>query len=255
MSFVGSTTRQPLAITLSVGERPLEELQQWRDAGADRYLMRFETSNRALYDVIHPPRPGQARSDRFELLRAMRQMGYEIGSGVMIGIPGQTHADLATDIELFAELDLDMIGVGPFIPHPAGPAASLPPAATDQAPNTELMAYKMVALTRLACPAANIPSTSALATLNKATGRELGMQRGANVVMPNLTPVQYRAMYEIYPAKACIDETAEQCLHCLRARIAAIGRTVAVGRGDSSAYRRRVAAAQQTQAGTPALPL
>lgn len=228
-----------LAITLSLGERSDADLRRWREAGADRYLLRFETSNRELYDRIHPPRPGQERSDRFALLRRLREIGYEVGSGVMIGIPGQTFDDLATDIEWFARLDLDMIGVGPFIPHPAGPTAQLPLAEIGQVPNTELMAYKTVALTRLMCPAANIPSTSALATLNKAQGRELGLQRGANVVMPNLTPQQYRAMYEIYPAKACVDETAQQCLHCLRARIASIGRTIAQGRGDSPVYLQR----------------
>jgi biotin synthase len=230
-----------LAITLSLGERPLDELRLWRQAGADRYLLRFETSNRELYDRIHPPRPGQARSDRFELLRQLREIGYEIGSGVMIGIPGQTWDDLATDVEWFGRLDLDMIGVGPFIPHPAGPTAGLPSAGSDQVPNTEQMAYKVVALARLTCPSANIPSTSALATLNKAQGRELGLQRGANVVMPNVTPKAYRPLYEIYPAKACVDETAKQCLHCLRARIASIGRTIAEGPGDSPAYRRRMA--------------
>jgi biotin synthase len=222
-----------LAITLSVGERSLEELQLWRDAGADRYLLRFETSNRDLYDRIHPPTPGQDRSDRFELLRQLRDMGYEIGSGVMIGVPGQTYDDLATDIEWFRELDLDMIGVGPFIPHPAGPTALLPSAGADQAPNTEMMAYKVMALARMVSPDANIPATSSLATLNKAQGRELGMQRGANVVMPNLTPTQYRAMYEIYPAKACIDETAADCRACMHGRIRSIGRGIGSGRGDS----------------------
>ncbi|MBS3820166.1 MAG: [FeFe] hydrogenase H-cluster radical SAM maturase HydE [Planctomycetes bacterium] len=230
-----------LAITLSVGERPLDELKRWRDAGADRYLLRFETSNRDLYDRIHPPRAGQDRSDRFELLRQLREIGYETGSGVMIGIPGQTYDDLATDIEWFGRLELDMIGVGPFIPHPAGPTALLPPAEEGQVPNTEQMAYKVVALTRLLCPASNIPSTSALATLNQTEGRELGLQRGANVVMPNCTPTRYRALYDIYPAKACVDETAEQCLHCLRARIASIGRSVGEGRGDSPAYINRLA--------------
>jgi len=224
----------PLAVTLSLGERPDADLALWRAAGADRYLLRFETSNRALYDRIHPPLDGRP-SDRFAILHRLRELGYEIGSGVMIGIPGQTYDDLAADIEAFREWDLDMIGVGPYILHPDTPLGQKGSDAfsSDQAPNTELMTYKVVALARLVCPGANIPSTTALATLNKAEGRELGLQRGANVVMPNLTPVQYRALYEIYPAKACIDETADECHGCLVRRIRSIGRTVGAGRGDS----------------------
>ncbi|MHB1037174.1 MAG: [FeFe] hydrogenase H-cluster radical SAM maturase HydE [Pirellulales bacterium] len=225
----------PLAVTLSVGERTPEELALWRAAGADRYLLRFETSNAALYERIHPSLPGEP-SDRFALLAELRRLGYEVGSGVMIGIPGQTLEDLARDIELFAELDLDMIGVGPYIPHPATPlaeAAAQGEPGEDQAPNTEQMTYKVVALARLVAPLANIPSTTALATLNLAQGRELGLMRGANVIMPNLTPPEYRAAYEIYPAKACLAETAERCGNCVEARIASIGRSVGVGRGDS----------------------
>ena len=226
----------PLAVTLSLGEREDAELKAWREAGADRYLLRFETSNRRLYDRIHPPLPGRS-SDRFALLGRLRDMGYEIGSGVMVGIPGQSFEDLAGDIEMFRTLDLDMIGVGPFIPHPATPlgvAAGVPKLPdSEQVPGGELMTYKTMALARLACPKANIPSTSALATLNKAKGRELGLCRGANIVMPNLSPQKYRALYEIYPAKACIDETAAECRSCMRGRIHSIGRTVGQGRGDS----------------------
>ncbi|HKZ16610.1 MAG TPA: [FeFe] hydrogenase H-cluster radical SAM maturase HydE, partial [Geobacteraceae bacterium] len=105
-----------LAVTLSLGERTDEEYKEWKEAGADRYLLRFETSNRQLYDRIHPPLPGK-HSDRISILRRLRELGYEIGSGVMIGIPGQTYDDLANDIEIFRTLNLDMIGVGPYIPH------------------------------------------------------------------------------------------------------------------------------------------
>jgi biotin synthase len=225
----------PLAVTLSVGERPDEHLVTWREAGADRYLLRFETSNQELYDRIHPVLPAH-RSDRIAMLRRLKALGYETGSGVMIGIPGQTYDDLADDIELFRELDLDMIGCGPFIPHPGTPLgrAEVPPAASDeQVPNTELMTYKVVALARIICPRANIPSTTALATLNLAQGRELGLMRGANIVMPNLTPPMYRCKYEIYPAKACMYESAGDCHNCIKQRILAIGRTIGTGRGDS----------------------
>lgn len=226
----------PLAVTLSLGERRDDEFAAWRRAGADRYLLRFETSNRALYETIHPPLP-RRRSDRFTLYHTLKELGYEIGSGIMVGIPGQSYDDLAWDIELFQILDLDMIGIGPFIPHPATPLGrptdtpALP--LGDQVPNSEAMTYRVMALARLVCPRANIPATSALATLNLAKGRELGLMRGRNVLMPNLTPTEYRARYEIYPAKACIDETADQCRSCMTGRINAIGRAVGSGRGDS----------------------
>ena len=290
-----------LAVTLSLGERSEADLRAWREAGADRYLLRFETSNPALFRKIHPPRRGR-RSDRIALLRWLRGLGYEVGSGVMIGIPGQTYGDLARDLELFRELDLDMIGVGPFLPHPATPLGqsadagpgqrggggtspiehrtsntehrtlnsgvtdhrnppsdmepSLEPRASslassnphsslrtphysEQVPNSELMTYKVVALARVICPDANIPSTTALATINRESGRELGLQRGANVVMPNLTPPRYRANYEIYPDKTCLQETPEQCHGCLLARIASIGRTVGEGPGPSPRFQNR----------------
>jgi biotin synthase len=232
----------PLAVTLSLGERESHELAAWRQAGADRYLLRFETSNRVLYDRIHPPRGGE-RSDRIAMLHTLRELGYEVGSGVMIGIPGQTYEDLARDIELFRTLDLDMIGVGPYLIHPDTPLgnADQRPAAPpeQQVPNSELMTYKVLALARLVCPRANIPATTALATLNRGNGRELGLVRGANVVMPNLTPPEYRALYEIYPNKACIRETSEMCYGCLGARIHAIGRKTGSGRGDSASYHGR----------------
>ncbi|RNC68444.1 MAG: [FeFe] hydrogenase H-cluster radical SAM maturase HydE [Desulfuromonadales bacterium] len=226
----------PLAVTLSLGERSDDDFALWREAGADRYLLRFETANRNLYEAIHPSSQGR-HSDRLAMLRTLKKLGYEIGSGIMIGIPGQSYEDLAGDIEMFCTLDLDMIGVGPFIAHPDTPlgqaAERLNAAAGEQVPNSEAMTYKVMALARLVCPAANIPATTALATLNLERGRELGLVRGGNIVMPNLTPQKYRAMYEIYPAKACIDETADQCRACMAGRIRSIGRTVGVGRGDS----------------------
>ena len=220
-----------LAVTLSLGERSDGDLAAWRHAGADRYLLRFETSDAELYRRIHPDLPGRG-SDRIAVLRRMRELGYEIGSGVMIGIPGQSWASLADDILTFAALDLDMIGVGPFIPHPATPLGagagpSLP--AGEQVPADELTTCKVIALARLACPEANIPATTALATLAGAEGRELGLARGANVVMPNLTPSRYRAGYAIYPGKACLSESVGD--DRLRAWIAGLGRTPGTGPG------------------------
>jgi biotin synthase len=223
-----------LAVTLSLGERSPADLALWRTAGADRYLLRFETSDPDLFRRIHPPLVGGA-PDRIALLRVLRDLGYEAGGGVMVGIPGQSYGSLARDIEMFRELDLDMIGVGPFLPHPETPlgrdgrAYRLP--AGEQAPNSEEMSYKVIALARLACPRANIPATTALATVNSRDGRELGLRRGANVVMPNLTPPAYRLHYEIYPNKACIAERPSDCDGCLRARLAAIGRFPGTGPG------------------------
>jgi biotin synthase len=235
-----------LAVTLSLGERTPEELCAWREAGADRYLLRFETSNHELFARMHPQR-GRGRPSRLELLRALAPLGYEVGSGVMVGIPGQTYDDLANDLDWFRDLDLDMIGIGPFIPHPATPfgesgVADLP----GQVPATEVMTYKMVALARLVCPDANLPSTTALATLNLDQGRELGLQRGANIVMPNLTPPQYRALYEIYPAKACMRETDDLCNRCITDRIEQLGRPLGRGPGPSPNLQRRAAREPRT---------
>jgi biotin synthase len=234
--WLGGVIRQiknetPLAVTLSLGERPDADLAAWRAAGADRYLLRFETSDRKLFEQIHPPL-GNRPCDRIAILRRLRALGFEVGSGVMIGIPGQSYASVANDLALFGELDLDMIGIGPYLPHPATPLGrGLEARSPDQVPNTELMVYKAVALTRLIRPDANIPATTALATINKKNGRELGLQRGANVFMPNLTPQKYRRLYEIYPAKACIAETGDACNLCLTARLQMIGRHAGCGPG------------------------
>lgn len=230
----------PLAVTLSLGERSQEDLRVWRLAGADRYLLRFETSDVELYRRIHPARSGE-QSDRIELLRMLRSLGYETGSGLMVGIPGQTFAGLADDIEIFGELELDMIGVGPYIPHPHTPLGSgemaIGVAPEEQVPNTVLMACKVVALARLVCPEANIPSTTALATLDRREGHGLGLCRGANVLMPNLTPMPYRTLYEVYPDKGAIDVDSAENREQLRTRITALGRTLGAGPGG----RRRAA--------------
>ena len=231
-----------LAVTLSFGERPEEDLAVWREAGADRYLLRFETSDDELYKLIHPDLPGRT-SDRMAILRSLQRLGYEAGSGIMVGLPGQTYASVADDIDLFRDMDLDMIGIGPYIAHPLTPLGDeswvrrIPP--EEQIPGDELTVYKVVALTRLVCPESNIPSTTALATINKVDGRELGLMRGANILMPNLTPPEYRVKYEIYPDKACVNETAEMCRGCLTGRVESIGRVIGSGPGGR---RRRDAA-------------
>jgi biotin synthase len=243
VSWIKRTTL--LAVTLSLGERSEEELRLWRNAGADRYLLRFETSDAALFRAIHPDRlpraPGRspAAPNRLALLRQIKQLGYEAGGGVMVGIPGQSYESLANDVLTFRALDLDMIGIGPYIAHPDTPlgAGLLRPHIDrcEQVPSSEQMVYKMIALTRIVCPTANIPSTTALATMNRTHGRRQGLQVGANVVMPNLTPVRYRPLYQIYPAKACIEESASDCSQCLHGQIRSINRfpgRTAGGRGE-----------------------
>ncbi len=225
-------TETPLAVTLSLGERTVAELAAWREAGADRYLLKHETSDPALFARIHPA--SQSRH-RIGLLKQARVIGYEIGSGVMVGIPGQTFESLADDIMLFHDLDLEMVGCGPFIPHPDTPLGRISNdefRIPNQVPATDLMTTKVVALTRLVCPDANIPSTTALATVNRTHGRELGLERGANVWMPNLTPLKYRRLYEIYPGKAEVTDTAEQFHENLLATLAALGRKPGKGPGS-----------------------
>ena len=240
--IVGWIKREtPLAVTLSLGERSVDELRLWRKSGADRYLLRFETSDPYLYRAIHPQRFPD-RADRLMLLKELKGLGYEVGGGVMVGIPGQSYASLVQDLLAFRNFDLDMIGIGPYIAHPATPLGSgqLSPAIQrlEQTPSNEQMVYKMIALARILCPSANIPSTTALATINRAHGRMRGLQVGANVAMPNLTPAKYRALYQIYPAKACIEESATDCDQCLRGQIRSIKRFPGSGAGGRGEIER-----------------
>lgn len=230
--------RTGLAITLSLGERDETDLRAWREAGADRYLLRFETTDPDLYRRIHPSLPGGV-SDRIDQLMRMRDLGFEIGTGVMVGIPGQTWETLANDIWTFRDYDMDMIGIGPYIPSPGtpldGPLGELlqVEAGTEQVPNDPLTTLKALALTRLICPETNIPSTTALATVDPGSGRANGLLRGANVIMPNLTQPKYRVLYQIYPGKAGLHETADITVAKIRNQIEALGRTIGNGPGTS----------------------
>lgn len=229
-----------LAVTLSLGERDFAELAAWREAGASRYLLKFETSNRALLNRIHPPRDPQ-RPDRFAILRHLRGLGYEIGSGIMVGIPGQSWEDLTDDLLCIQALELDMVAVGPFIPHPQTPLGAAGSASDhpDQVPNDPVTTCKVLALARLLAPLANIPSTTALATIGGTSARELGLRCGANVLMPSLTPARYRSSYEIYPDRASFGTSGGLSRAELENRIQSLGRRPGVGRGDSPNYHRR----------------
>jgi biotin synthase len=232
-----------LAITLSLGERPVEDYAAWREAGADRVLLRFESSNPALFSEIHPPR-ADAPCDRVGLLRELRELGYEIGSGMLVGLPGSTYDDLARDLELCGALDLDMIGLGPFVPNPETPlgADGVEPS---EVPATAGMTLVVLALARLACPEANIPATTALATLDPETGYERGLRCGANVIMPNVGVEEYRNDYAIYPGKLRAHQAGEgihRTCERLRQRLVRMGRPPAAGPGASRVYQRRRAA-------------
>ncbi len=214
-----------LAVTLSIGERSRAEYARLRTAGADRFLMRFETSNPQLYARMHPD---SSLDERLQCLSWLTELGYEVGSGSLVGLPGQTLLDLASDLLLMQQLQLDMIGIGPFIPHPCTPLA-------DAAGGTAGMTLRMMAITRLLCPKVNMPVTTALAALDP-RGRERGWQAGANVVMPSATPVPYKQQYELYPDKPCLDDQLTQCLTCLQGRIESIDRHLGSGRGNSPAW-------------------
>ena len=244
------------AVTLSLGERPDEDLIAWHEAGGDRYLLRFETSDDDLYRRIHPDLPGKV-SDRMHILRRLQELGYEAGTGIMVGIPGQTHASIAGDIELFRGMDMDMIGIGPYLPHPATPLGqeferrlAEDDWPEDQAPNSELMTCKVLALTRLARPDANLPATTALSLVNKMGGRVHGLQRGGNVVMPNLTPPDERERYEIYPEKAAVHETAEAINESIQQLLSSLGRTAGAGAGGRAATDGRTAPAHRPRTQT-----
>lgn len=212
-----------LAITLSIGERPREEYKQMREAGADRFLLRFETSNRELYAKLHPD---SEYENRMQSLKWLRETGYQVGSGIMIGLPGQTIEDLANDILKFEELELDMIGMGPFICHQDTPLAGNANGKVD-------MTFKVIAVSRIVTRNTHIPATTALATLQPKDGRKKALQLGANVIMPNVTPMKYRHYYELYPDKACITEDAQNCRKCIEGRLNKIGRSISREHGHS----------------------
>ena len=189
-----------LEVTLSLGEQTDDVYRRWKAAAGDRtlrYLLRIETSNRELYAKIHPSDCSFDR--RLACIRALKRLGYVTGSGVLIGFPGQTREDLRRDVDFFVAENLDMVGMGPYVPHPDTPLAALPVADAE----TRLqLAIDMIAATRARMPHINMVAATALEALAPGRGRALGLAAGANVVMPDLTPAKYRAEYDLYPGKA-----------------------------------------------------
>ncbi|ABB16006.1 [FeFe] hydrogenase H-cluster radical SAM maturase HydE [Carboxydothermus hydrogenoformans] len=202
-------------VTLSIGELSTHAYRELKKAGADRYLLRHETANRKLYEVLHPD---GSFFNRVRCLYALKDLGYEVGAGNMVGLPGQTDDMLWEDLLFMEKLQPEMVGIGPFIPHPDTPLAKEKGGTLEQT-------LTMIALTRIILPKANIPATTALGTIHP-EGRELGLKVGANVVMPNMTPQPYRPLYQLYPGKICVNEDPDACLPCLKRRIESIGRTI-----------------------------
>lgn len=220
VEIIKSIKALDLAITLSIGERPYDEYKAFKDAGADRYLLRIETTDAKLYEELDP---GMSHKNRLNCLTMLKELGFEVGSGIMVGLPNQTIESYADDILFFKKINADMLGIGPFIPNEDTPLAD--------AEGKELtMALKVMAIMRLLLPDINIPATTAMESLNK-DGRLMALQSGANVVMPNVTEGDYRKHYALYPGKICTGDTPSHCRGCITGKIHSIGRTVSTHYG------------------------
>jgi biotin synthase len=226
-----------LGVTLSLGEQTEETYRRWYDAGAHRYLIRIETSNSELYAKLHPS--DHVYDERVNCLYVLKKLGYYTGTGVMIGLPGQTESMLADDILFFKKMDVDMIGMGPYLPHHETPMGEI--FGVEPMPDASLLqkALLMIAVTRIFLKDVNIASTTALQSLD-AMGREKGLKCGANIIMPNITDTRYRSGYQLYDNKPCLDENASMCRGCLESRISTIGEKIGYGEwGDSPHHAKK----------------
>lgn len=210
------------AVTLSLGEFSKEDYKAMFDAGADRYLLRHETADKEHYEKLHPS--AMSFDNRMRCLYDLKEIGYQVGCGFMVGSPYQTTKTLAKDLKFIEKFAPDMCGIGPFIPHKATPFAAF------KAGNAELTCY-LLSIIRLIHPNILLPATTALGTVNS-TGREKGVLSGANVVMPNLSPVKVRKKYELYDNKICTGEESAQCRECLNKRMQSVGYKIVTDRGD-----------------------
>ncbi len=210
------------AVTLSIGEKPRESYQAFFDAGADRYLLRHETADPEHYGKLHPE--AMSLEDRKECLFDLKEIGYQVGSGFMVGSPYQTTENLISDLRFLQKLQPDMIGIGPYITHADTPFAEFKS-------GDVMLTLRLVSILRLMFPYALIPSTTALGTIHP-QGRELGLKAGANVVMPNLSPVSVRKLYSLYENKICTGEEAAQCRGCLERRVESAGYKIVTDIGN-----------------------
>ena len=235
---IGSLSNHELGITLSCGEQSRDTYQRWFDSGAHRYLLRIEASNRQLYYKIHPNTVRHSFEKRAEAMQLLRDTGYQVGTGVMIGLPFQTLDDLANDLQFFREADIDMCGMGPYIEHEDTPLYEYRHLIQPKQDRFNL-SLNMIATLRLLMPDINIAAATALQAIDPA-GREKALTIGANVIMPNLTPCEYRKEYLLYEDKPCLDEDAELCRNCLEARIELSGSEIGYGEwGDSKHFFNR----------------
>jgi biotin synthase len=227
-----------LRVTLSCGEQDLEIYKEWFKAGADRYLLRIEASNKELYMKLHPNDELHSYKRRSKALKDLRTAGYQTGTGVMIGVPFQTHEDLANDLLFMQNIDIDMVGMGPYLEHKDTPLYQYK---DELLPNEERfdLSLKMIALLRIMMKDINIAASTAMQTIDP-QGREKAIEVGANVFMPNITPCLVRGDYKLYEDKPCTDESPEDCQRCIEARIASVSNDVAYGeQGDSKHYVER----------------
>ena len=228
-----------LGITLSCGEQTRETYHRWFESGAHRYLLRIESSNPELYYKIHPKNRKHSFEKRIESLHYLKDTGYQIGTGVMVGLPFQTIEDLANDLLFFKEMDIDMCGMGPYIEHEDTPLFQFKHLLKTKKERFDLT-LNMIAVLRLLMPDINIAAATALQAIDPA-GREKALVVGANIIMPNLTPCDYRKEYQLYEDKPCIDEDAELCRNCLEARIEMAGCEIGYGEwGDSKHFLSRI---------------
>ena len=234
-------TGNTLGVTLSLGEQTLETYERWRRAGAHRYLLRIESSNRELYRKIHPDDALHNYDNRLECLKRLRIAGYQVGTGVMQGLPGQTMEDLANDILFFKEIDIDMIGMGPYIPHNETPLGKqVGDYSEKQKEDAVTLGLKMISVTRLVLKDVNIASTTALQALSP-HGREHGLLAGANVLMPNVTDTKFRSGYQLYNDKPAINENADESRLALERSIENIGEKIGYDlQGNSAHWKKRV---------------
>jgi biotin synthase len=238
LKTIHSETGGKLHITLSLGEQTEDTYKRWFDAGAHRYLLRIEVSNPFLYARLHPADRHHTFNSRFEALNLLRRTGYQVGTGVMIGLPFQTVSDLADDLCFFRDFDIDMVGMGPYIEHEDTPlyaySQHIPPV-----PKRMDLSIKMVAILRLIMPDINIAATTAMQTLDR-RGREKAIYAGANVIMPNLTPVRYRENYLLYRNKPNVKDQPDETMRALEKQILEAGDEIGYGEwGDSRHYKRR----------------
>ena len=215
------------AVTLSLGERSRESYQRLFDAGADRYLLRHETADATHYSRLHPS--AMRLESRMECLQTLREIGFQVGCGMMVGSPYQTNKELAKDLKYIEEFQPDMCGIGPFIPHEDTSFKEYP------AGTLEMTCY-LLSLVRLICPGVLLPSTTALGTIHQ-TGREQGILAGANVVMPNLSPLSVRKKYMLYNNKISTGDEAAEGLENLKKRMGSIGYEIVVDRGDRKEFK------------------